>query len=695
MAGLAGQNCDQPSGDNPRTVTIRANHPHHQLDGSQLTLRRPIYNERTFSQKYPPQQKSSKSAKDKLRGTFSSDKWNLQTLKNFFYGIVPIAYWLPRYQIKSDLFEDCLAGLTVGVLRIPHGMAHAVLATLPPVYGLYTNIFPQLIYAVFGTSRHVSIGTMAVISIMVGDAVEKAYQNIYGDEIKMNHPPEDEETERARIASTLALMVGLIQFLMCLLRVGIITNYLPEPLVRGFTTGAACHVFSSQFNHLFGIELDRYIGPFSLIKTYKPFLLNLGLTNPTTLLISFSALLILIFVKEFQDCIRDRFKWQLPVEMLVVVLGTLFSHLFNFEDKKVAVVGQIPNGSCLHSELHTFFLQPFIVTNDVITLSYIACRSNVHSARTACHSVYREIPLTVTGMLFGSHYVGALRGMFRQLTDIKKLWKYSKIDMTIWVVTFVFTVLMGLDIGLAIGIGYSIFTVILRSQWPQSCMLGQFGETGLYGDMKMFPDAKCIPGIKIFRIQSPLFFANAAYLKKALVLPSLLSTVVQPAEQNQTKEHSRNIDNLHRYTSLESTVGHNSNDVMLNHVIAHDSNHHSVETAIGDSNDRSDGCLLRTLIVDMSGVSFVDTVALNTLESIAQDYLAANAKVYLAECRSNVKHMLFTSGLVKSIDLEHIFLSVHDAVLHSQSMRVTNQAKSLDPEHPLTIEEFEVADSAC
>lgn len=121
MAGLAGQNCDQPSGDNPRTVTIRANHPHHQLDGSQLTLRRPIYNERTFSQKYPPQQKSSKSAKDKLRGTFSSDKWNLQTLKNFFYGIVPIAYWLPRYQIKSDLFEDCLAGLTVGVLRIPHG----------------------------------------------------------------------------------------------------------------------------------------------------------------------------------------------------------------------------------------------------------------------------------------------------------------------------------------------------------------------------------------------------------------------------------------------------------------------------------------------------------------------------------------------------------------------------------------------
>lgn len=59
---------------------------------------------------------------------------------------------------------------------------------------------------------------------------------------------------------------------------------------------------------------------------------------------------------------------------------------------------------------------------------------------------------------------------------------------TIWVVTFVFTVLMGLDIGLAIGIGYSIFTVVLRSQWPQSCMLGQFGETGLYGDMKMFPD---------------------------------------------------------------------------------------------------------------------------------------------------------------------------------------------------------------
>ncbi|PIK51739.1 putative pendrin isoform X2 [Apostichopus japonicus] len=343
---------------------------------------------------------------------------------------------------------------------------------------------------------------------------------------------------------------------------------------------------------------------------------------------------------------------------------------------------------CIRNCTHSFF-SLLLLPNDVITLSYIgerhrrgqdyACRSNVHSARTACHSVYREIPLTVTSMLFGSHYSCGVT------------WHVSPVDghkKTLEILQDRYDHLGG-------DLCFHRFDGTRYRPGDRNLLFNIHGRLTFSVAAELHAGTVWRNRYKIFRIQSPLFFANAAYLKKALALPSPLSKVVQPAEQDQTKEHSRNINNLHRYTSLESTVGHNSNDVMLNHVSANDSNHHSFESAIGDSNDRSDGCLLRTLIVDMSGVSFVDTVALNTLESIAQDYLAANAKVYLAECRSNVKHMLFTSGLVKSIDLEHIFLSVHDAVLHSQSMRATNQAKSLDPEHPLTIEEFEVADSAC
>ncbi|KAJ8046235.1 Prestin [Holothuria leucospilota] len=723
MAQLSSSQLRQRTQDDPsRGEFIEPFQQHHA--NPKLMLNRPIYNERTFKDIFPEKSPSTNS-KTSIRKLIKFKGLKVESLKKFVFHAVPILYWLPKYNIKSYLLEDCISGFTVGILRIPHGMAHAVLATLSPVYGLYTNIFPQLIYTFFGTSRHISIGTMAVISIMVGDAIEKAYQEIHKE--GSLPPTVDAKLERAKIASSLSIMVGLIQFVMCFLQVGVITNYLPEPLVRGFTTGAACHVFASQFNHLFGIDLERYTGPFSLIKSYQPFFPQLRSTNPTTLIVSLVALITLVVVKEVQDHFKDRFKWQLPIEMFVVAFGAVASYFLKFEDKKVVTVGEIPSGlPPIHIPSITY---ASILLTDAIILSIVSyalvislanifakkhkyevyanqasllhpCNrelfafgaSHVLSSLLYCYPTTSSLSRTLVKDIAGGKsmiagvvstllvllvvlvlgrfleplpvcclaaiIVVALRGMFRQLLDIKVLWRYSKIDMTIWLVTVVSTILLGLDFGLAIGVGFSVFTVVLRSQRPNCTTLGQFGETGLYGDVKMYEDAKQIPGIRIVRIQSPFYFANAAFIKNTLKMDGRKSEEMVNKEENNGEEDGVVVSNHNnRYTTFELEALQSNHTASGNHA---SNNHRSVDGPSQHEIQKS----VHSIILDFSAVSFVDTVALNTLETIAEDYTSYNIKLCLAECRGTVQEMIFKSGLVKSIDLDQIFLSVHDAVLY-------------------------------
>ena len=155
---------------------------------------------------------------------------------------IPILDWLPRYK-KSFLKGDISAGLTVGVMLVPQGMAYAMIAGLPPVYGLYAAIFPQIVYAIFGTSRQLAVGPVAMDSLLVAAGVS-TIASVGSDEY-------------IAIALMLALLMGAIQLLFGILRLGFLVDFLSKPVISGFTSAAALIIGFNQFKHLFGVDIER------------------------------------------------------------------------------------------------------------------------------------------------------------------------------------------------------------------------------------------------------------------------------------------------------------------------------------------------------------------------------------------------------------------------------------------------------
>ncbi|MGB5362424.1 MAG: SulP family inorganic anion transporter, partial [Aureibaculum sp.] len=156
--------------------------------------------------------------------------------------LIPILDWLPNYN-KNWLKGDISSGLTVGVMLIPQGMAYASIAGLPAVYGLYASIVPILVYAIFGTSRQLAVGPVAMVSLLTATAIG-SFQGISTEQY-------------IAYAILLALMVGLIQFLLGVFRLGFLVNFLSHPVVSGFTSAAALIIGLSQLKHLLGVEIPR------------------------------------------------------------------------------------------------------------------------------------------------------------------------------------------------------------------------------------------------------------------------------------------------------------------------------------------------------------------------------------------------------------------------------------------------------
>lgn len=238
------------------------------------------------------------------------EKCSGEAVKSCLIRTFPIFSWLHSYK-KDDFVGDVVSGCTVAIMHIPQGMGYALLGNLPPVVGIYMAFFPVLMYVLFGTSRHNSMGmksripsrftltnnsptgTFAVISIMVGKCVNK-FSNIEtgianATITQMNETATGYSYSPIEIATLVCFMVGMIQvkitnsrklslhtlannllialqLLMYVFRLGALSFLLSECLVSGFTTGAAIQVLTSQVKDLLGLQLPRLKGNFKMIK---------------------------------------------------------------------------------------------------------------------------------------------------------------------------------------------------------------------------------------------------------------------------------------------------------------------------------------------------------------------------------------------------------------------------------------------
>jgi sulfate permease, SulP family len=231
---------------------------------------------------------------------------------------LPIIGWLRRSD-GASLRSDLMAGLTVGAMLVPQGMAYAALAGMPPVTGLYAATVPLVVYALLGTSGQLAFGPVAIVSLLTASTLAPLAG---GD-----------PAAYIALAGMLALLVGAIQVALGLLRAGRLTALLSHPVISGFTSAAAIVIATSQLDKLFGISIGR---PDGWVERIGALAANLGGTHLPTLVIGVIAIAALVLGR--------RFAGRLPVPLLVVVLATAAVPLLGLDRAGVQILGEVPAG---------------------------------------------------------------------------------------------------------------------------------------------------------------------------------------------------------------------------------------------------------------------------------------------------------------------------------------------------------------
>ena len=466
-------------------------------------------------------------------------------IKNY----IPILQWLPRYR-KSHLKGDLSAGLTVGIMLIPQGMAYAMLAGLEPIHGLYAVTIPLLIYAIFGTSRQLAVGPVAMVSLLTAAGIASL---------------SPQSTEQYLLyALTLALLVGIIQFTMGVLRLGFVVNFLSHPVINGFTSAAAIIIGLSQVKHLFRIDLpnSEHIQEM-VVALYH----NLGNLHWITVGIGILGILIIKYGKKIYPSV--------PSSLVAVVVGILLVWGFDLSSHGVKIVGDVPSGLPSFS-LPSFDLEGWKVLFPIAaTISLVGFAESFAVAKTiqAKHKDYKleaNQELIALGMAnFGAAFfkgfpvtggfsrtavnndAGAKTGMasivsaflivltllfftglfyylpsailaavvlvaVSGLIDLKEpliLWKKDRADFAMLLATFLITLTLGIETGIISGMILSLVMVIYRASKPHMAQLGRVPGTNVFRNIRRFSNLEEKPDVLMVRIDGPVYFANVKYIK--------------------------------------------------------------------------------------------------------------------------------------------------------------------------------------
>ncbi|TNM88834.1 hypothetical protein fugu_005088 [Takifugu bimaculatus] len=504
--------------------------------------------------------------RERIKGSI---KCTVPRLKKTVVSFFPILYWLPKYSIWDYGMPDLISGISVGIMHLPQGMAYALLASLPPVIGLYTSLYPALIYIFFGTSRHISIGTFTVLSIMVGSVTERLApdENFF----KTNGTNVTEvdtdarDSYRIQVAAATTVLGGLIQVVLGLVKFGFVGTYLSEPLVRAYTTAAAAHAVVAQLKYMFGVSPTRFSGPLALIYTLMDVCSQLPHTHLPTLVVSVVSMVLLIAMKELNSFLNPKLPVPIPGE-LITVSSHYKTHCETFVEVTLSSP-QVPNVSLFGEVISDAFALAIVgyaisislgktfalkhgykvdSNQELVALGLSNTVGGFFQCYSVCPSMSRSLIQETTGgktqmagvasalivlvtilklgplfqdlpkAVLSSIVFVNLKGMFKQHSDVVPLWRSSKIDLVVWIFTWVSTLLLNMDLGLAASIIFALLTVIFRTQMPTYSVLGNIPGTELYLDIETHREAREIPGITIFRSSSTVYFANAELYLEAL-----------------------------------------------------------------------------------------------------------------------------------------------------------------------------------
>lgn len=546
---------------------------------------------------------------------------------------IPSLTWIRTYG-KAELSGDLSAGLTVGVMLIPQGMAYSMLAGLDPIYGLYAVTIPLIIYALLGTSRQLAVGPVAMVSLLTASGIGAI--------------AEAGTTHYMYLAFGLALVAGVIQLLLGIFRLGFLVNFLSHPVISGFTSAAAIIIGLSQLKHLLGISIPNSEHVHEIIAAAAQ---NVGSTNKYALGLGLVGIVLIIAARKVHRAI--------PGPLLAVLMGVLSVWGMHLTDAGVKIVGEIPSG------LPSFSV-PSLSMGDwqsiipvALTISLVGFMESIAVAKAIQrrHRNYKVganqelIALGAANLVAGVFQAFPITGGFSRtavndqagaktgmasiisailivltllfltplfyylpnavlasvimvavfgLIDVKEpmhLWHSNRTDFYMLIITFVATLAVGIEKGIGLGVVLSLVMVIYRSTRPHVAVLGQVPGTRTYRNMARFDNLLEPEHLLIYRFDADLYFANVTYFQESL-----------------------------------------------------------------DELIQKKGAGLKAVILNMESINNLDSSALHALSDVIDENRKRGVEVAFTGVKGPIRDAIKKSGLFDKIGENRFFLTIQDAV---------------------------------
>ncbi|PWZ34669.1 Sulfate transporter 3.1 [Zea mays] len=566
---------------------------------------------------------------------------------------VPALEWAPRYTVGKFKY-DLLAGVTIASLAIPQGISYAKLANLPPIIGLYSSFVPPLLYAVFGSSNNLAVGTVAAASLLLASIIETEV------------PPEENPQLYLQLFYTAAFFTGVFQTALGVFRLGLIVDFLSRSTITGFMGGTATIIILQQLKGMLGMK--HFTPKTDLVSVMRSIFYYRHEWRWQSLVLGICFLLLLLLSKHLRKKKPNLFWVSAIAPFLIVVIGGVFAFLVKGDEHGIPIVGDLKKGinplsisqltftdKHVNTAMKAGFLSGILALAEGIAVgrslalvkneqidgnkemiafgimniagSFTSCylttgpfsksAVNFHAGcRTPMSNVVMSVCILLV-LLFlaplfkytplvalSSIIVVAMIGLIK-VREFCHLYRVDKFDFCICMVAFIGVVFFTMVIGLSASVGLSVVRALLHVARPSTCKLGSVAGGDIFRDVRHYPHARSVPNVLVLQLGSPIYFVNAGYLRERIL----------------------------RWAEEE------------------------------ENGSKIDGQDLQYVVLDLAGVTSIDNTGIGMLVEVHKSLDRKGIRIALTNPRLEVTEKLVLSGYIKDIiGEEWVFLTVKDAI---------------------------------
>ncbi|KAF8402831.1 hypothetical protein HHK36_010922 [Tetracentron sinense] len=715
----------------------------HDLAAAETSGSMPNRPVKVIALQHPTPSSSSSSPSLPLLGKWCSKVKHMSWLE-WLELFLPCSRWIRTYKWREYLQLDLMAGITVGVMLVPQAMSYAKLAGLHPIYGLYPTVYdaygdllgwhsadtllldhmsvsvfetialnsgfvPIFVYAIFGSSRQLAIGPVALVSLLVSNVLGSIVDS--SDELY------------TELAILLALMVGILECVMGLLRLGWLLRFISHSVISGFTTASAIVIALSQAKYFLGYSVVRSS---KIVPLLKSIISGVGEFSWPPFVMGSIILAILLVMKHLGKTKKFLRPLRAAGPLTAVVLGTAFVKIFH--PSSISLVGDIPQGLPKFSIPKEFgYMKSLIPTALLITGVAILESVGIAKALAAkngyeldanqelfglgvaniCGSFFSAYPTTgsfsrsavnhesgaktgLSGLTMGIIMGCALLFMTPLFKEIPQcalaaivisavmglvdydeaifLWRVDKKDFLLWTITSTTTLFLGIEIGVLVG--SKLADSIVR---PLTCF------TKLAFTLWVLFDP-CVSRLKAYWVGFSLAFViHESANPHIAVLGRLPGTTIYRNIQQYPEAYTYNGIVIVR---IDAPVYFANISYIKDRLREYEINIKGA-TSRGPEVDR-----VYFVIIEMAPVTYIDSSAVQALKDLHQEYIARDIQMAIANPNQEVLLTLARSGVIELIGKEWYFVRVHDAVQvclqHVQSLKETPKMVDPPPEDKLS-----------